>query len=285
MYNARFVNDRGREFVFGLSAGTVFDIEPLTGATATLGTSQGYSQTGDTVTGKSIGGITRNISGVIVGANKAQIKQQMLSAFAPTASGRLYFNDLYYAECEVKKIPEFQKSGVKEVFDIQVYCAYPYWFAAEETVYSMNTFDPAFTFPVNYAQPHRFGVKSLSQFVNVINYGEEPSPMTMEFFTTTETTNYRLTNVNTLEYIAITDTLHIGDKVTVSRKNGTLTVSKVQADGTVADIFEALDEASTLFDAQPGDNVFVLAAESGIEGLMAMVRLATAKVGVYDGIE
>lgn len=285
MYNARFVSDRGKEFAFGLKSGTVFDIDPLSGVSVTIGTEQGYGQIGDTATGKTIGGVTRRISGVIVGKHKPQIKRDMLSAFAPTASGKLYFNDLYYCECQVKNIPEFITEGVKEIFEIQVYCPYPYWLSSDETVYSMNTYIPAFTFPVNYATPHNFGVKNPSQFVNCVNQGEEPSPITVEFYTMTETKNYRLTNVHTLEYMAVDDTLHQGDIVEVSRKNGTLTVKKTQGDGITVDIFEALREESALFDAQPGDNVFVLDAESGEEGLMAIVRMNTAKVGVYDGIE
>lgn len=284
MYNARFLSDSGKEFRLGYAYGTIFDIDPLSGVTVTLGTEQGYEQVGESVTGKRVAGVTRKISGYIIAADRARVQREMLSAFSPTASGRLYFNDLYYAECEIKKIPEFEIKKNRMKFAVQVYCAYPYWFSATPSVYAMNTYNPAFSFPVNYEDEHVFGVKNPSQFINCFNKGEEPVPLSVMFTTETESRDYRLTHVHTLEHLWIHDTLHIGDKVIVERRGGVLKVEKTAADGQVTDLFSALDEDSTLFDAAAGDNVLVADAQEGADGLIVYVTVADAKVGVYDGI-
>ena len=284
MYNAKYVSDAGQEFVFSFENGVIFDIDPLSGVAINLATAQGYHNAGEVVMGKTTGGVTRQISGVFV-RDKEKKKREMQKAFAPFSSGKLYFNNLYYCECDVKKTPEFHVKKDREMFTVQVLCAYPYWMAVKDVTYELGAYEPMFSFPVNYAEPHMFGIKNPSQFVDVYNDGEESSMFTAEFSSTTSTSNYGFLNIYTDAYIKFADTLNIGERLRVFWKNNVLKLERVDSNGIVSDAFKLLDEESTLFSVAPGNNVFMLQAESGLESMIANVSFKKTKAGVYDGIE
>lgn len=284
MYTAVFRSDRGRSFSFGYASGALFDIDPLCGVSVSLSSEQSYAEPGEILTGSAIPGVTRRIAGTLFGPHVARLKRDMAAAFAPTATGKLYFNDKYYCECVVRKPPEFTRRDNRERFSLQVFCAYPYWLSVSPSVYAMGTYEPAFSFPVLYDE-HAFGVRSANQFVNCKNTGEEPVAFDMRFSTRVQTTGYRLTNVHTLAYVAVNDTLEVGQTVRLYRQNGALAVEKTREDGTVENLFASLDEGSTLFFAQPGDNVLLASAEDGADSLVCYVTVPAARAGVYDGIE
>lgn len=284
MYNARYKSDSGKEFLFSFENGVIFDIDPLSGVTLNLATAQGYHNAGETVTGKTVGGVTRKISGVFF-REQTKNKRELQSAFAPFSSGRLYFNEKYYCECDVKKTPEFYVKNGREMFSLQIHCAYPYWVADRDAAYSLGAYEPAFMFPVNYANPHRFGVKDPNKFVDVFNDGEESAQFTAEFTTTAQTVNYGFMNIHTGAFIRFTDTLEIGERMRVWWKNNVLQVEKTDAEGVKTDAFPMLDENSTLLNVAPGNNVFLLQAESGLEAMIANVAFKKTRAGVYDGIE
>lgn len=262
----------------------LFDIDPLSGVSASISSEQNYAEPGEIVTGSAIPGVSRIISGVLFGRDIPRLKREMAAAFAPTATGKLYFDDKYYCECVVRRPPEFIRRGKRERFDLTVFCPYPYWISVSRQTYAMGVYTPAFSFPVCYDE-HAFGVRSDNQFVNCKNWGEEPVAFDVAFSTRIASSGYRLTNVHTLDYLAIDDTLLAGQTTHVYRQNGALRVEKTLEDGSVVNLFPQLDEGSTLFFAQPGDNVLLASAQDGDLSLVCYVTVPTAKAGVYDGIE
>lgn len=285
MYEARYVSDAGPEFLFSFDNGVIFDIDPLSGVTINLSTAQGYHNAGEVVLGKTVSSVTRKVQGVFFRGDKEKKKHDMQAAFAPFSSGRLYFNKKYYCECDVKKTPEFYKKDNREMFSIQLTCAYPFWLSAGDVVYELGVYEPAFSFPVNYTDPHQFGIKDPNKFIDCYNDGEESASMMMEFSTMTVSENYGILNIKTDEYIRIVDRLGIGDKMRVFWKNNTLRLERTTSDGTVSDAFTMLDENSTLFHAEPGHNIFMMQADSGLNDLMVLVSFPKTKAGVYDGVE
>ena len=49
MYSAIFEADNGQKYIFGRDGETVFDMDLGNGVTVNVGTSQGFSQVGETV--------------------------------------------------------------------------------------------------------------------------------------------------------------------------------------------------------------------------------------------
>lgn len=283
MYEARFLNTlTGRSFRFGYPYGTVFDISPLGGVTIDISTSQGFQQIGETVENRSVGGTPRQIKGVILGdANQA--KHDMQQVFSPMATGKLFFNEKYYCDCVVKTTPSFGVKTKNAPFVIELYCGVSYWYDVNEHAYIVGGYTPAFRFPVNYATPHRFGVRNPSAFVNCYNGGVCNLPYTATFTALADVENYGIVNAVTLQELKINDTLHTGERTVVRRENGRLLVEKT-VDGVTTDIFSALDEDSDLMVMAQGDNPIKATADSGAENLVVSVAFSDAFAGVYDGM-
>lgn len=280
MYDARFVSDSGATFSFGFSGGTVFDIDPLSGVDVKISTSQGFQQIGETVTGMSVAGVKRKISGAIYDKkNDAQIARRMQKALSSFTRGRLYIGDRY-CDAVVEKTPEFirEKSG-RLSFSLQVYCPQPYWLNDKATVKELGGYIPAFSFPVTY-DTHAFGVKAPSAFVNCETDGEVDVPYTVRFTTTSSAENIGLIDIHTMAYIKVADSIVAGEMITIGRENGHLYVKKTAADGTETDIFALLDESSTLFFLRAGDNVLKATADDGEDSLIVYVEYSSAYVGV-----
>lgn len=283
MYNAQFVAENGQKFNFGYEYGTLIDIDPLSEISVSVDTSQGYQQIGTTVENRSIGGISRTITGRILGKAN-DIKRRMLSLFTPFASGRLIFNGKYYCNAVVKRTPEIEVKDKDAKFSLMLYCAYPYWQRLEETNYVLGGYTPAFSFPVNYATPHIFGIKNPNAFANCRNAGAVDALFTVEFTADASVTNYGIANIYTLQQLIINDTITTREKVRVYRKDGRLYVEKETESGTV-DIFAALSEESDLFSLRPGDNVLAPVADAnGAENLIASISFSAAYAGVFDGM-
>lgn len=282
MYEAKFVSESGEQFLFSLSAGVAFDIDPLSGVDVSVSSSQGFNQVGETVTGMSVGGIRRRIAGVVTDRqHDVQIARRMRRTMGALMRGTLHVGGLYCAAI-VQKTPEFTrlKNG-SLTFSAQVFCPMPYWLSETETTQTLGGYTPAYRLPINFSAPHRFGDKSSGAFVNCINPGEVEAPFSVRFTTTALVSGYSLVNVHTLATLRINDTLSAGETVDVGRKDGRLYVTKTSADGTQEDLFSTLDEGSTLFSLSPGDNVLKAAADEGESLLIAYLTYS----GTYTGVD
>lgn len=281
MYNAQFVSNSGVTFNFGLEWGSAFDVDPLSGFDVKVSTSQGFQQVGNTVTGLSVAGVKRKISGVITDrANDTQIAQKMQKALSAFTRGRLVIENRY-CEAIVQKTPEFvrTKNGML-TFAAQVFCPSPYWMDTQGTVKRLGGYDPAFRFPVNYATLHRFGTKTVSAFVNCVQAGEVEVPYKVQFTALGTVENFGLIDIHTMDHIKVFETIIPGDVVTIGREDGHLFVRKQAANGENEDIFFKLDESSTLFNLRAGDNVLKATAEEGEDLLVAYVEYTNAFTGV-----
>lgn len=275
MYSARIETDAGKVVRFGYKHGNIFDISPLSGVDVTLGTSQGFQQVGETVETQSVKGITRTIRGTFTGSDPEMAARAMLKALPLFSTGRLIFNDEYFCRIYLKKTPYVHRDSLgKYTFDMMVYCETPYWLDIHSDQYVMGGYTAAFMFPVVY-DSHVFGVRNESAYTNCINSGAMDVPFTARFTTDTETANFGILNINTLEHLTLNTTLGQDESITVSRENGRLYVQRGEED-----VFAILDENSDLFVLHPGDNVLKMTAESGLEGLRVSISYNAAEIGV-----
>lgn len=277
MYNAKIVTDAGKEFRFGYEFGTIFDISPLSGNDITLGTSQGFQQIGVTVENQSIGGVNRTIRGTIL---DKKIANQMLSSLPAFTTGKLYVNDNRFCDIVINRTPEltFLKNQ-KIVFSMRVFCASPYWSNSSSESFVISNFKKSFSFPVIY-DSHKFAVETENAFVNCFNNGDVSSPLTCEFTSDAEVTNYGIVNVRTLQELKFDDVLLPGEKTRLFYENGRINATKVNSDGETIGYLGFLSDSSNLFDIAPGDNTFALFAENNKKNLRAIVTFRSAFMGV-----
>ena len=93
--------------------------------------------------------------------------------------------------------------------------------------------------------------------------------------------NFGLQNVHTLKSINFTGMLNANEWLDVYRDAGQLYVRKNGA----ADAFDMLDDDSTLFELDAGDNVLLFTADSGASGATVFVTFNAAFSGVLaDGV-
>ena len=282
MYYAKFQNSKGETFNFGYRHGNIFDIDGLTGHDVSVALSQGFNQIGETVEGLSIKSKELEIRGFLLNDATAS-KEKMLAVFAPRESGRLVFEDKYYLDCVVYKSPVIGVQKRDPEFELVLTAPYPYWQTISASNYVVGDYIPAFRFPVNYAQPHTFGVKSASAFINCINSGEVEAYYKLTFSTKTTTVNPGIINVQTQEFLKLNVTVNQGERYTVFRNGGRLMVEK-ESGGVKEDAFTLLDEDSDLLYIHVGDNVIRASADEGEDQLITTITFNPAVVGVYEGI-
>ena len=281
MYNAKFVKSNGDVFSFGLEYGTIFDISPLSELDVQIGTNQGFQQIGDTIQTRGMKGVTRTIRGRIIGESN-YLKRRMLTVFSPFASGKLYFDGKYYCNAVVKKTPAISVNDRDAEFSMMLYCPSPYWYAAQQSSYSIGRIIPAFHFPTAYTT-HKFGTKNPSAFTNVYNPGEDTDDFELEFAATGNVTTFGVIDINTQAFIEITTELTAGEVVRMYRDSGRLRVEMLSG-GVATDIFGLLKYDSNLFTIRSGDNVWKMYAGAGIDSLSVEATFNAAYPGVYDGM-
>lgn len=282
MYQARFENSKGQVFFFGYNHGNIFDIEGLTGQDLNVAMSQGFNQIGETVENISVGSKLLEIKGRLLG-EATQEKRNMLAVFAPFESGRLIFEDKYFIECSVKYAPIITVEKEDPKFELVLVAPYPFWKKLQVENHVVGGWKPMFSFPVNYGEPHIFGIEAAGAFINAYNSGEVDVFYRLEFYAKGEVKNPEVINVKTQEYIKLNTTLYNGDKVFIYRKNSRLIVEKEIA-GITEDAFSTLDEDSNLLEMHVGDNILKATAEKNDNLLVTTITFNIAAVGVYEGI-
>ena len=282
MYTAKFENSNGKIFYFGYKYGNIFDIDGLTGLDVSVSMSQGFNQVGETVENLSIGSNMLEITGRLLG-EATESKRKMLSVFAPFQSGRLTFENKYFVDCVVKKTPLITVETKDPKFELVLTAPYPYWQKVTLNSFAVGDYAPAFSFPVNYATPHIFGIKNPSAFINCVNGGEVEAYYKLEFRSKTTTVNPQIINVETQEFLKLNTTVTSDDKFTVYRLGGRLIVEK-ETSGVITDAFSVLDEDSDLMYMHVGNNLIKADADSGADQLITTITFNDAVVGVYEGI-
>ncbi len=281
MYSAKYVSDNGLEFQFGAAGNNAFDIDGLSGLAVNLGTSQGFGQIGESVETRSVKGKTLTIRGVLYG-NIPAGKQRLKRALSAFSKGKLYFEDKYVLSVYVKNAPEFSPIKNNGAFTLQLYAPFPFFREAQEQVFLIGGIVPKFSFPINYAVPHKFGEKSPARYVNIINEGDIQAPFKAVLTTATESSNIVLTNLQTRQWLKYHGTLYIGDKLELYRDDDGIFRAELTSGGNTEDVIYRVDEGSTLFDLNVGDNLIMADDDEGGAELTAQMIFQQIAGGVYE---
>lgn len=281
VYQSKIVTENGQIVRFGYDYGIIFDIDPLNGVDVELARSQGFQQLGETVEGRSINGINREIRGKIVD-NIEENKKLLLSSLSVFTKGKLYFGEDYYCDIVVKKTPYIvHPIGGAARFSMMVFCPFPFWLYKMPSEYMLGGYVAKFEFPTMLNE-HYFGVEQESYFINCANGGNVAQPFSAKFSTRAQTvSNFGILNVKTGQKLTITEDLILGDVITLYQKEGRVYLVRMR-EGVEENIFYALDESSDLFTLEAGDNLLRRIAESGESDLQISVSFNAAFSGVVN---
>lgn len=281
MYNAIFESDNGQKYVFGKDGETVFDMDFGSGVSVDIGTSQGFSQVGETVESMTVGGRTITVHGTVFG-NVQSRKKMMRKVFAPFVWGKLTFEGKHYIRVCVKDTPTFSPVKDDGRFTMLLYAPFPFFYSVDDAHYSIGEIFPMFSFPINYATPHKFGERGTEKYTNVYNDGDVAVPFNVYMETFGTSTNPLIVNLDTQEYFKLNGTLTAGDVANIYRDSNNILRVELSTDGELVDIISWVDDGSTLFQLKPGDNIIAFDDDGGGSSLTVKFSFSPAVVAVYE---
>lgn len=281
MYDVVFEKSNGTKFLFGEKGDTVFDMDFGNGVSVDIGTSQGFSQVGETVESMGVSGRVISVKGCVF-RNVYARKTTMRNVFSPFSSGRLVFNDKYYTNVYVKETPTFSPVKNDGRFTMQFFAPFPFFYFHDKATTLVGGVTPMFSFPVNYANPHTFGMRSTNKYSNIHNDGDVSVPFEVYIESFGESQNPKITNLKTMEYLQINGTLTVGDSVNVYRDENNILRAELTSSGQTQDVLSWVDEGSTLFQLRPGDNLMAYNDDSGGASLTVRFSYSPAVVAIYE---
>lgn len=281
MYSVMYKGDNGIEVLLGKDGGMVCDVSLGDGMPVEMSITQGFSQLGESVQGQSVGGKTITVKGVIFNSVPA-IKRLLRDAFAPFSKGYLIFENKYKIRVYVKSTPAFSTVKDDGRFSMQLFAPNPFFYSLTEFSEIVGKIEPRFSFPVNYADPHIFGETSTKRDLLLNNNGNVPAPYSLELTSISGSTNPVFTNLNTFEFLKLNGVLEIGDKVKIYRSEDGILQAELNRDGELLDILSWIDEESTFYSLNVGENLVAINDEGGGLGLMARISFNPAVTAVYE---
>jgi len=281
LFEVIFEADNGKKFTFGRGGSNYFGMNIGNGMDVALGTSQGFSQIGETVQTQSVGGRTIDVTGEMYGDIENR-KNALRNVCAPMTAGRLIFRKEYYIRVYVKAAPSFSAKRGNGMFKMQFYAPFPFYSTMEEKAYSIGQITKQFRFPVNYSTPHRFGTRSAAKATNVQNEGDVSVAFRLDIRADGDCTNVTVTNLKTMAFLRITGGLSLGDRVTVYRDKDNAVRAELTSGGVTTDIIGRIDEDSTLFDLAAGENLLAATDDEGGGNLFVQFTFHPARAALYE---
>ena len=279
MYNFRFVRDDFAVFHVGAAYGVYADADFGSAPTLDIATSQGFNQVGVTAEKTAIGARYIQIKGVVRGDIPRQ-KRAMRRAIPPLARGWLVFQD-WVIRVVVQNPPSFATERRNGSFLLRFLAPYPFFQSKRINTVQIGRIDKKFSFPVNYATPHQFGVLSGDRQVYIYNDSDVDVQFTLTIKAVGASTGTVLTNLDTLETLTLTKPLTAGD-VFVLRQDGGIVTAELTREGLTSNAISWLGEDSTLFKLRPGDNLIALTDSVGGINIVGQIEYAEEAVSVYE---
>lgn len=281
MYSVVFESDNGSKYYFGENGTTVFDMDLGNGVPVNIGTSQGFSQIGETMQNRTVSGRTINVKGVVYG-NVQERKKTMRKIIAPFSCGRLVFDGEYYTRVCVKNAPTFSPVRDDGRFTMQFFAPFPFFFSINSQTSEIGAIKPMFSFPVNYAITHKFGERAAARYKNISNDGDVKVPFSIYLHSSGTSTNIVIANLGTFKTLKLNGTLNSGDFVNIYRDDDNVLRAELTSDGVTSDVISWIDESSELFELEVGDNLISANDDEGGLSLTAKITFSPAVVALYE---
>lgn len=262
------------------------DVEDISAVTADVYTSKGVGQIGETVVSTVIQGRTFGVSGCIFDPLDNN-RELLISAVAPGLPGTFTKTDpdgqSWYLDVIPKKTPAIEGGRGVQHFDMTLYAAYPYWRTAESLGEDIIGIVPKFMFPFNTGGTWYLSQRSEEYYKTIINDGNVPASVTVEFSATGAVTGPWILNSASGKRLFLSGlTMLPGEKAVISTLYGSRSVVIYESDGTRRNGYKYLSANSDLsFELMPGNNLITADAEAGRGALSVRV---TAPRGVRSGV-
>lgn len=281
MYSVVFESDNGEKYVFGKAGDTMFDMDLGSGVPVNIGTSQGFSQIGETMQSRTVSGRTITVTGTVY-RDVQNRKKSMRKIISPFSCGRLVFGGEYYTRVFVKNSPTFSTVKNDGRFSMQFFAPFPFFYSVNSQFSEIGSVKPMFVFPVNYATPHKFGERSASRYKDIFNDGDVKVPFSVYLKSEGTSTNIVISNLTTFKMLKINGTLQSGESINIYRDNDNVLRAELISDGAKSDVIHLIDESSDLFELEVGDNLISVNDDEGGASVTAKISFSPAVVALYE---
>lgn len=280
MFNAVYVSKNGKSYTFGVKNNTVFSMKFGGGISTALSKQQGFLQNGESVTASSVSGRSFTINGAIYGTGIVEKKKLIRSVFAPMTSGTLTIEGDYSIDLWVSNSPDFNEDKTDGRFSIKMFAPYPFFTATKESSVKLGSITPAFSFPVNYAKPHMFGIFESKDRTTIENNGDIAADARVYIYAKSNLTNPTVfCGDKFLQYDGILDE---GEGLEIGKdSDGDLSVVRIFAGGKSNDI-GLLNDSSTFFNIPVGKSMLIVKTDDPSEIAEVVIRFNETVVSLFE---
>lgn len=285
MYNLSYMKTDGKKFDLSYDNEIIIaTVDGLTGVSTNIVKVQGSGQIGETVQNLNVGGRNIVINGFILDQNTEK-KEALIKTFAPTTTGRLYFEDQYFIDVVVKDSPDILQEKHSK-FSLTLFAPYPYWQKKKAKNYQFGVISvPKFSFPAKNLNTHTFGADEEQFLLEAENKGDQAAFIEVKIKAGEDgLTNPRITNVTNGKTLAFKGKVNAGNILHFYHNEGEYYVDLING-AQSKNAYSMLDEKSNLFNIQHGKNVFAFTADTGARSSVAVINYHEPYSGVLaDGV-
>ena len=193
----------------------------------------------------------------------------------------IYNNDLrgVYIDGYVQNAP-IEFFGQKQTVQITIICPDPFWHSTVPIEGTTDGMESLFEFPFSIPE----GGIPFSEYyggnaAHIWNPGTVESGIIMDIRATGSATNPRVYHQNTDKFFKVNTTLQSGDVLTIDTRTDHKKIQRLRS-GVTSNLIDSRDIGSTWLIMEPGENVYILSAESGVANLQCHISAITNIEGV-----
>lgn len=168
----------------------------------------------------------------------------------------------------------------KQVVQVVVFCPKPLFNGVTDRVIDLSNVQSLFEFPFSIPEEGiEFSTINIQERI-IVNGGDIETGMQILLSASGQVINPSLYNMDTGEYLTLNVTLNRADRILINTINMQKSVVLLSQDGTQTNLIGSLKDGSTWFQLMPGENTFLLTAETGAANINAICTITDQFEGV-----
>ncbi|MDR7870303.1 MAG: phage tail family protein [Tissierellaceae bacterium] len=279
-----YTNSRGDSIELGQTAPFfVTKIEGFSDVENNISTYQSYNQDGESIVNENLGSRYMVIEGEFL-LDRQEGRNRLIKVFNPKLQGILKYingNFIKEIECKPERSPIISSTNRATIpYLINLIAPKPFWKDVKVSKEEIAIWRGSSEFPSELVEEGiELGFREPSLIVNILNKGDVPCGMRIQFKALATVVNPSLFNINTREYFKIKRTMEAGEIITVTThfQNKRVMLYK---NGVTSNAFNWIDLDSTFLQLDVGDNLMRYDADEGLDNLEVSIYYTSQYLGV-----
>lgn len=170
-----------------------------------------------------------------------------------------------------------------ESMQISIICPYPYFKNITEIIADISNEIAAFSFPfaIDIGNPIPVSLYIANRKTNVLNNSESETGVMIEIEVLNDINTIEIRNANTEQSFILNYAFKEGDKVLINTNKGQKSIRLIR-NGTIINIFSALQKGSVFFQLAVGNNIFTYLIDGGTNDQYVYITFKYSNI--YRGV-